>query len=172
MLRYRQFGAATASRGGFTLTELAAAVVVAGIVALSVGAAMTLGTEMSVEARQTLAVKRDAAYALRFIQRRVRQMYTDEIEAGLNAENAPRLTLYPGTADEAYAEQTGDDLVYVDSAGETTVLIGDTLESVAFALEDGENSTDKLLSITLTMDDGGRTLALPESLTLIRNQPE
>lgn len=156
-----------ARSAGFSLVELNVAIIVGGILVLSVTAAMLAGADMSVGARDHVAVKQDVSFALRLIQHKVRGLYNDELQINGGADT---LTLQPAEANPPVIQQVASSLVYVEGA-DTVTLIDGTLQSVVFALQTGENATDKLLSITLTLNVGGRSLVLPESLTLIRNRP-
>ena len=144
------------------------AVVVGGILTLSVALAMIAGADMSSEAKRSVALRQDASYALRFTQRRVRGIFSDEIEVN---EDGDVLTLYPDAEHPHYFQQDGDDLIYFDGT-DTETLVEGKLETVAFELVDGQNGQDVLLSVALALADDGLSVEMPASLTLIRNRPE
>ena len=155
-------------RRGASVIELSIAVAVSGILMLGVVGALVGGAQMSVAARQHLALRQDASYALQFIARRVRGALTSGVSV---SEDGRSLYVEPETGATLVFEQDGADLVFSEG-DQATVLLDGKVGSIAFTLTPGENGEDWLLDIALVLAEGDRQSALPPCRVWIRNRPD
>jgi len=153
---------------GLTLVELNVAVVVSAVLTTSVVMALVGGATLMTETRCVVSLKQDAFYALRVIERRVRGLYSDEVSVDDDGE---RLTIAVAGEPTRTFTKNGADLEYFDGA-ETVTLVSGTVQSLAFALEEGANGQDALLTVNLTLAQDGATSTVPECRILIRNRAE
>ena len=152
---------------GFTLIELLVGVMVGGVLALSIGSVMVLGTQMSVAARGKTRLKQDACHALRCIQRRLRCESQGDIQINAGAD---LLTYDLSAGSPPYFQQQDDDLVHFDGS-QLVTIIEDRVQDVSFALVEGHTTGVYLLQVTLQLVDGNEDLTL-QSATRLRNSDD
>lgn len=152
-------------KNGMTLIELLIGMVMATIIAITIGVVLMRTSSMYREMLKKLNLEKEASYSLMKIEKDLRVKTPDDIEI---MESGTKLVLDKNNDNSPYFQKIDNNLVYYDG-NETKTLIKDNVSVLSFEYyTEGEEVKYNLIKINLTLSDGKHEYNI-ETMVKLRN---
>jgi len=145
-----------------TLLELQITIAISAVLMFATVSATGVAMRMSNEAQSRLALRRDTAIALRFIQRQARGRSADDIS--IEDAGATLSLSMDGGITHTFSLTEGS-MVFSDGV-ETQTVIDGTVSSLAFALEDGNGPGTYVVSVEMNLARGSDVVQTSSTIQL------